>query len=135
MAFLNGYSREHKYIIAGDEFGPELKGKKLLIYKGLYGLTTSAARYHEVFSEQLRSMDFRPSRVDPDLWIRKLKDGTYDLMSTYVDDICVWSKAPMKVLDDLQKRFEMKGVGAPSFFLGADIIPTSNDWLRIHEGS
>lgn len=36
-------------------------------------------------------------------------------------------------LEELQQRFMMKGVGAPSFFLGADIIPTPDDgeWHQV----
>ena len=69
-AFLEGRTHERCYIVARPEFGPDLQGKRLIIYKALYGLTTSAARYHEVMAAELRSMDFRPSRVDPELWIR-----------------------------------------------------------------
>jgi hypothetical protein len=35
------------YITAGPEFGANLHGKNLMIDKSLYGLKTSAARFHE----------------------------------------------------------------------------------------
>ena len=86
---LYGTTREKVYIVAGTEFGP-LSGKRLIIYKGLYGLTTSAARYHEVMATELRAMDFRPSKVDPELWLRQTKDGL-EYLALYVNDVCVWT--------------------------------------------
>ena len=63
--------------------------------KSLYGLKTSAARFHEHLSVKLRSMDFRPSKADPDLWIRKLSDGTYEYIARFVEDIITFSRKPM----------------------------------------
>ena len=42
-AFLYGKTREKVFIVAGPEFGPELEGQRLIVYKALYGLKTSAA--------------------------------------------------------------------------------------------
>jgi hypothetical protein len=81
-----------------------------VVYKGLYGLATSAARYHEVLSAELRTMGFRPSKVDYNLWMRKSDDG-YEYLATYIDDICVWAKDPMSILHRLKEKFIMKGVG------------------------
>ena len=95
-AFLHGITGEKVYIVAGSKFG-ELAGKRLIVYKGLYGLTTSAARYHEVMAAKLRAMGFRPSKVDRELWLRETKDGL-EYLALYVDDVCVWSKDPNAVL-------------------------------------
>jgi hypothetical protein len=38
---------EKVYITAGSAFGESLHGKNLIIDKSLYGLKTSAARFHE----------------------------------------------------------------------------------------
>jgi hypothetical protein len=45
-AFLYGKIKDKVYITSGPEFGANLNGKKLLIDKPLYGLKTSAARFH-----------------------------------------------------------------------------------------
>src|SRR3982750_3734142 len=37
-AYLNSKTKEKVYFITGPEFGPKLKGKRLLCYKALYGL-------------------------------------------------------------------------------------------------
>ena len=67
-AYLYGRTKEKVYIVAGPEFGPELAGKKLVIVKALYGLRSSAARFHEVLGDTLRKLGFSPSRYDPNLW-------------------------------------------------------------------
>ena len=50
-AFLYGKTREKVYVIAGPEFG-EHAGKRMIIDRGLYGLKSSAARFHEHFCLQ-----------------------------------------------------------------------------------
>lgn len=72
--FLYGKTREKVFIIAGPEFGPELMGKRLIVDKSLYGLKTSAARFHEHWSAKLKRIGFMPSKADLDMWNRKLKD-------------------------------------------------------------
>ena len=74
-------------MIAGDEFG-ENKGKRMLIYKSLYGLKSSAARFHEHLSIKLRKMGYRPSKADPDLWQKKVGDH-YEYIARFVDDVCL----------------------------------------------
>ena len=80
-AFLYGKTHEKIYIIAGPEFGPELEGRIMIIDKSLYGLKTSAARFHEPLSAKLRKMGFKPSKADPDLMIKKLKNGTFEYVA------------------------------------------------------
>ena len=46
-AFLHGHTKEKVHIVAGLEFGKDT-GKRMIIEKGLYGLKTSAAHFHEV---------------------------------------------------------------------------------------
>ena len=76
-AFLYGYTKEKVYVIAGPEFGA-LQGKPLIIYRGLYGLRTSAARFHEHLAEKIREFGFQPSKADPDLYFRDRGQGHYE---------------------------------------------------------
>jgi hypothetical protein len=46
-AFLYGKTKERVYITAGPEFGSTIYEKNLIIIESLYGLKTSAARFHE----------------------------------------------------------------------------------------
>ena len=55
-AFLEAKTTEKVFVIAGGEFG-ELKDHIFIIVGSLYGLKTSAKRFHEVLSDVLREMD------------------------------------------------------------------------------
>ena len=128
-AYLNSVTREKVYIIAGPEFGPELEGKILIIFKALYGLKSSAARFHEHLSVMLRKLGFQPSRADADLWYKDMGDH-YEYMARYVDDILVWSKDPMKIMRELQKTYTLKGVGSPEYYLGGNVEELGPEWEK-----
>jgi hypothetical protein len=84
-------------IKAGPEFG-ELQGQMLIVEGGWYGHKTAAATFHAHLAAELRKMDFVPTKADLDLWIKQARDGTYEYIASYVDDIIVISKKPMELL-------------------------------------
>jgi hypothetical protein len=88
---------------AGPEFGVDLHGKNLIIDKSLYGLKTSAARFHEHLSESLLRLGFKKTKHNPDLWMVG-KSSYYEYLATYVDDILIWSKDPMAFIKSLKKK-------------------------------
>ena len=61
-AFLYGKTKEKVYLIAGPEFG-EHAGKHMIIEKGLYGLKSSSARFHEHLASKLRRMVSHQARL------------------------------------------------------------------------
>jgi hypothetical protein len=87
-AFLYGKAKEDIYITAGPEFGTKLHAKNLIIDQSLYGLKTSAARFHEHLSESLLRLGFKHTKHDPDLWMLD-KSYHYEYSATYVDDILI----------------------------------------------
>ena len=91
----------------------------MLIDKGLYGLASSAARFHETLSAKIRSMNFTSCRADHDLWMRD-KGDHWEYIATYVDDLLVFSKDPMQIIDKIKETYDLKGVGAPEYYLGGD---------------
>jgi hypothetical protein len=125
-AFLYGKTREKVYIIAGREFGT-LAGTPLIIDRGLYGLRSSSARFHEHLSTKLRAMGYRPSKADTDFWIAN-KGDHYEYVATYVDDVLVYSRDPMKVIQELQCDYILKGIGVPRYYLGGDILELPSTW-------
>ena len=127
--FLYGTTKERVYIIAGPEFGPELQGKRMIIERSLYGLKSSAARFHEHLSATLKSLGFRPSKADFDLWYKKVDDH-YEYVARYVDDVIVFSKDPMSIMDKLKKTYVMKGVGKPQYYLGGDVVELGQEWEK-----
>ena len=54
----------------------------------------------------------------------------YEYIARYVDDILVWSKDPMKVINDLRTVYTMKGVGTPEYFLGGNIEELGPEWAK-----
>jgi hypothetical protein len=118
-AFLYGKTKEKVMIRAGPEFG-ESAGKILIIDKGLYGLKSSAARFHEHLAAKLRKMGFLPSKADHDLWYRKV-DDYYEYIATYVDDLLAFSKDPMKLIEIIKTDYVLKGVGVPEYYLGGNV--------------
>ena len=129
-AFLYSVTSERCYIIAGPEFG-DLQGKPLIIHKGLYGLRTSAARFHDHLASTFRSMDFKPSLYDSDLWIRERGDH-YEMLATYVDDILCFSRDPMPIMNELRDKYVLKGVGMPEYYLGGNVETLGEEWQK-HE--
>ena len=54
--YLRSISVERNYIIVGLEFGKELNGCTLLIYKALYGLRISGVRWYDTLADALQKI-------------------------------------------------------------------------------
>ena len=110
-AYLESYTQEKVYFIAGPEFS-QYAGQSCIIEKALYGLRSSKQHFHEKLSKVLYKFGFEWSRVDPDLWMCDANDKC-EYIVIYVDDTIVM-KEPQKFFDDLQGPnvgFAMKGIG------------------------
>ena len=119
-AYLEAYTSELVYIIAGPEF-KELEGHALIISKALYGLRSSGARWHDRFADCISELGFFPCKSEPDIWMRKL-DDMYEYVAVYVDDLAIAMKNPKEFVDILENKhkFKTKGTGPISFHLGMD---------------
>jgi hypothetical protein len=106
--------RKPIFITACPEFGANLHGTHLIIDKFLYGLQTSAARFHEHLSELLLRLGFKQTKHDPDLWMVD-KSSHYEYLATYVDEIL------MVVIKALEKTYMLKSVGIPEYYLGGNM--------------
>ena len=103
----------------------------MIIQQGLYGLRSSAVRFHEHLANEIRKLDFKPSKADPDLYIRE-KDDHHELLATYVDDILIWSKDPMSIINELKKVYFLKGVRTPEYYLGGNVEnPVDGYWDKL----
>ena len=51
-----------------------------------------------------------PPRTDPNLFYKDMGDH-YEYVASYVDNILIWSKDPMRVMAKLKAVYTMKGVG------------------------
>jgi hypothetical protein len=106
---MRGGYREEVFIVAGREFGVRRVGKRMLIVGGLYGLRSSGARFREHLFRVLND------NVDGNHW---------EYLATYVDDILVFSKDPMAMINKLKAVYTLKGIGEPDYYLGRDIAIT-----------
>ncbi|KAL7578841.1 hypothetical protein ACA910_016061 [Epithemia clementina (nom. ined.)] len=119
-AYLEAFTEEKIFIVAGPEFG-DRKGHILIISKALYGLRTSGARWHDRFFDVMRDMGFTPSKNDPDIWMRPSKDGkVYEYIAFYVNDLAIAAKDPAKICQILRDKFKfkLKGDGLLEYHLG-----------------
>jgi hypothetical protein len=119
-AYLEAYTKEKVYFIAGPEFGP-LEGNLLIIEKALYGLRTSGASWHQRFSDTLRDLKYKPCFADNDVWMKDCSTH-YEYICVYVDDIMHMSLQPQALFDTLKDKYKynLAGVGEPSYHLGGN---------------
>ena len=118
--YLEAKTKEKVYIIGGTGFG-ELEGHTLIIYKALYGLKSSGARWYEKLVDSLRAIGFSQSKADCDVWMRR--DGDiYEYIAVYTDDLAIAASDPKKIMDALERDagFKLKGVGPITYHLGCD---------------
>ena len=119
-AYLQALTREKLYIVGGPEF-EELQGHFLVMYKALYGTRSGGACWHDKFFDILHDMGFKPSKADPDIWMKSSKDGShYEYIAVYVDDLAICMKDPKSFCDTLKEKYKLKlkGVGPINYHLG-----------------
>jgi hypothetical protein len=85
----------------------------------LYGLKTSAARFHEHLSES-QILGPKKTKHDPDLWMVD-KSSHYEYLATCEDDILIWNKDPMVIIKALEETYMLKGVGIPEYYLRVNV--------------
>ena len=119
-AYLEAYTDEKLCIIAGPEF-KELQGHLLIMVKALYGTRSGGARWHDRLFDILQELKFKPSKADPDVWMRPEPGGTcYEYIAVYVDDLAIAAKHPQAFCNELKKKYnlKLKGVGPLEYHLG-----------------
>ena len=117
-AFIQAKTKEKVFSICGPEFG-EYHKCKIIIKKALYGLTTSALQWRNLFADFLRSLGFKAARYDRDVWLRPRSsmDG-YDYICTHVDDFKIVAKDPFHWMEKIKTNFLVKSAGEPDYYLG-----------------
>ena len=119
-AYLEAYTDEKLCIVAGPEF-KELQGHLLIMVKALYGTRSGGARWHDRLFDILQEMKFKPSKADPDVWMRPEPGGTcYEYIAVYVDDLAIAAKDSQAFCNELKKKYnlKLKGVGPLEYHLG-----------------
>ena len=126
-AFIQAQTKENIYTRCGNEFGDKAKSIAI-IKRALYGLTTSAERFHTLLADFLRTLGFKPCRFDRDVWIRlrDTNDG-YDYICTHVDDFKIVAKDPNFWIEKIASNFLIKAHGPRQYYLGNDYKYHDND--------
>ena len=57
-------------------------------------------------------------------------DDHYEYIARYVDDVIVFSKDTMLVIQELKRTYLMKGVGKPQYYLGGDVVGMGPEWEK-----
>ena len=97
--------------------------------KSIHGLSTSGARWHELLSDKIRKMGFRPTKTDPDLWIREKEDHC-ELIAACVDDLLIWSRCETAILDEIREDFDLKNVRPPDCYFGGNVDYMDEHWTK-----
>ena len=119
-AYLEVYTDEKLGTIAGPEF-KELQGHLLIVIKTLRRTCSGGARWHDRLFDILQELKFKPSKADPDVWMRPEPGGTcYEYIAVYVDDLAIAAKDPQPFCEELKKKYnlKLKGVGPLEYHLG-----------------
>ena len=119
-AYLEAYTDKKLCIIVGPEF-KELQVHLLIMIKTLHGTRSGGARWHDRLFDILQELKFKPSKANPDVWMRPEPGGTcYEYIAVYVDDLAIAAKDPQPFCNELKKRYNLKleGVGPLEYHLG-----------------
>ena len=107
-AYLEAYTDQNLCIIVGPEF-KELQVHLLIMIKTLHGTRSGGARCHDRLFDILQELKFKPSKADPDVWMRPEPGGTcYEYIAVYVDDLAIAAKDPQAFCNELKKRYNLK---------------------------
>ena len=118
--YLQALTKGNLYIVAGPKF-EGLQGHDLAMHKTLYGTRSGGACWHDKHLDILHQLDFKPSKADPDIWMKLSKEGThYEYIAVYVDNSAIYMQDPQAFCDTPKEKYELKlkGVGAISYHIG-----------------
>jgi hypothetical protein len=80
-----------------------------------------------LLADRLYDIGYKPTRGDPDVWIRPAvkPDGFeyYEMVLVYVDDIFAIAHSPTKTLEQIQEEFKFKNdeIALPDMYLGSKL--------------
>ena len=65
--------------------------------------------WHDKPFETLHQMGFKPSRAEPDMWMKYSRDGShYEYIAVYADDLAICMKDPKSFCDILKEKYKLK---------------------------
>ena len=125
--FLNGELEEEVYMRPPPEYTCQ-ENKVCRLCKALYGLKQAPRAWFAKFHKTITQLNFSSNGHDSALFTRKTENGTVILL-LYVDDmiiICDGSIGIKELKQFLCQHFEMKDLGPLSYFLGLEVLSSSD---------
>jgi hypothetical protein len=127
-AYLQALSSQKHYVVCGEEFGLENKGRIALIHRALYGGKSAGHDFRNHLRAGMQDLNFTTCLADPDVWFRPAMkaDGTkyYEYVLLYTDDtLCVSENAESILRNEIGRYFELKkeSIGPPKIYLGGRV--------------
>jgi hypothetical protein len=128
-AFLHGFLQEDVYMVQPQGFAhPSFPDHVCHLKKSLYGLKQAHRAWFSRLSTRLLELGFQGSRTDTSLFFFG-HGATTIFILIYVDDIIVTSPSPVlvaRLISKLQGDFPIKDLGNINYFLGIEVVHTSD---------
>jgi len=133
-AFLNGNSDLEIYIQQPEGFiSHQYPHKVLLLNKSLYGLKQAPRIWYLLLCTTIIELGFTPLETDPSIYFCP---SQHILLAVYVDDILIFGltkESCQQVYNHLSKHFKMQNLGAPTSFLGLNIVRSQPHEISINQ--
>lgn len=98
--------------------------KCLRLKKALYGLPQAPRAWFKTIDKFFRECGYTPLVHEPCIYIKVCRNNKIALMTLYVDDMIIahnnWDEL-MHLVDQIEKRFNIKKIGVPQKMLGINI--------------
>jgi hypothetical protein len=135
-AFLNAKTDRIIHVYMPDGFA--IEGKCLLLVRALYGLRKSPLLWLREFSKALVSLDMDLQQLPGEPCLFTDYNGI--ILFFYVDDIVLIFSANRasdvkRLIQKLNKRFELRDMGELDFFLGVRVIRESDGSISLCQDS
>ena len=122
-AFLNGEMDAEVYMKQPEGFPQGDDNTVLRLKKSLYGVKQAPRLWHSKLDSILSQLGFTKVESDNSLWIYS-KDSVRIILPVFVDDMTLVSKDKAAIdstIDDLEKHFKLRRLGAIEFLLGVKV--------------
>ena len=126
-AFLHGFLKEEVYIEQPPGYVDQQFPHHICkLHKSLYGLKQAPKAWFDRFTSQLLHLGFKASMADSSLFVFD-SHQTIIYLFVYIDDIIITDNSSSQVshlVTALSKAFKLKDLGALSYFLRIQIVPS-----------
>jgi hypothetical protein len=128
-AFLQGSLTEQVFMAQPPGFkNAQFPNHVCKLNKAIYGLRQAPRAWHDSLKSFINSYGFLTSKSDPSLFI--FTSGSIKIyFLVYVDDLLLTgndNQFMITFIEALSKRFSLKNMGYPHYFLGIELIPIKN---------